>query len=92
MMEEKICPKDQIILKEDIDPSDYIYLVKKGEFKSFKKMFFPKNWNFFHRLLLIGIGVPTVAVSTLTAGLVVHFFASILHLKSYYYNNIILIF
>jgi len=38
MMEEKICPKDQIILKEDIDPSDYIYLVKKGEFKSFKKI------------------------------------------------------
>jgi hypothetical protein len=23
-------------LKEDIDSSDYIYLVKKGEFKSFK--------------------------------------------------------
>jgi hypothetical protein len=35
-MEEKKCSRDQIILKEDIDSSDYIYLVKKGEFKSFK--------------------------------------------------------
>lgn len=36
IMEEKKCSRDQIILKEDIDSSDYIYLVKKGEFKSFK--------------------------------------------------------
>jgi hypothetical protein len=59
-------------------------MVLSNKYLNFKKCYSQKFEIFFNRLLLIGIGVPTVAVSTLTAGLVVHFFASILYLNSYY--------
>ena len=37
-MKEMVCQRGQVMYKEDIDEADKIYLVKKGEFKTIKKV------------------------------------------------------